>query len=123
MSRSIKIRKPKWIDPKDKQYLSLFGTILHGFKLEETVLPVKTFHLKRRHSPGRLAMTAPTPKMLPAPIQSAVVSDAQTETLKVIATAANQAGFEPKPLPSHPEMLTVEMFKVSDGKVPVYARR
>jgi len=123
MSRSIKIRRPRWTDPEDRAYLSFLGTLLKGFKMEEVRVLRQPFNLKRKTAPFRLSQMNPARRLFIAPVTPLSISDAQTATLKSIASVAQKSRFEPKALPSPSHMLTIEMIKETEDKVPVYVRR
>jgi hypothetical protein len=122
MSRSVKVKKRRWENPEDEAYLSFFGTLLHSLKLEAVRLPLKSFELIRVGVEPAQGMV-PVRRLYPVPTTQMAVSELQTESLKAVAWAAGQAGFEPKALPGPRDMLTIDMVKVSDGRVPVYAPR
>jgi hypothetical protein len=123
MSRSAKIKKPKWTDPKDIAYLSFFGTLFHGLQMQEVRFPAARLELKRRTVPFDPRMLKKESRSLPAPARSVPVTEAQRMTLQSIAAVARKTRYEPRALPGHSDLLTIEMIKVSDGRAPVYARR
>jgi hypothetical protein len=123
MSRSIKIRIPRWTDPEDRAYLSFFGTLLKGLRMADARVLHKPLNLKRKTVPFEFNQIQPTRKLFPAPTNPLFISDAQTTTLKTIASAAEKVSFEPRALPNSGDLLTIEMIKASDGRVPVYVKR
>jgi hypothetical protein len=122
MSKAVRIKKRKWENPKDEAYVSFFGTLLHGMKLDAVRLRREDFELVRVGI-GSTQGVVPGRNLFPVPSTQLVVSEPQTEMLKAVGWAAGQAGFEPKALPGPHDMLTIDMVKMSDGRVPVYAAR
>ena len=122
MSKSIRIRRRVWTNPEDRAFLSFFGTLLHSLRMEEVRLQRPGFRLKRR-IPEEAYASAPSRNLFPGRAAKPAISDLQADTLKAVAWAARESGFKPKALPGPSEMLTIDMTKVSDGRVPVYERR
>lgn len=123
MSRSVKIRKPRWTDPEDIKYLSFFGTLLQGLVMAEARVANTVFELRRKNVPTTFSVSNPVRRLLPAQCSQVHITPSQREALKSIASAACKHSYEPKALPVPGEMVTIEMMKVSDGKMPVYVRR
>ena len=122
MSRSVKIKATKWNDPEDITYLSFFGTLLHGLRMEETRLPNMRFELKRRAEPDTAGTMRLDRRLLPAPEKQVTISDLQRQAIKSVASVAEKANFVPKALPGNAETVIIEMERLSDARVPVYAR-
>ncbi|MEW6664159.1 MAG: hypothetical protein AB1512_02915 [Thermodesulfobacteriota bacterium] len=124
MSGSVRVRRRVWTSPEDREFLSFVGGLLYSLRMEQAQVRLSSFTLKRR-IPESLASRTPARMLLPAPVAHLVVPSSQSEALKAVAWAAKETGFEPKAkvLPGPSQMLTIEMEQVSDGKVPVYARR
>ena len=123
MSRSLKIKKPKWTDPDDIAYLSFFGTLLQGLRMAEVRVRPHRFELKRKMVPISFKKMKPVRQMLPPPASPRVFTDAQTTTLKSIASAAEKVRYEPQAYTNSGDLLTIEMTKVTKDKVPVYVRK
>lgn len=123
MSRSVKVKKPKWTDREDIAYLSFFGTLLQGLRTEDTRLPVMSFELERRGAPDIARTIGPHRVLFPVPARQVTVSPAQRQALKSIASAAEKARYVPRALPGHADTVIIEMEKLSESKEPVYAKR
>lgn len=123
MSRSLKIKRPKWINPEDTAYLRFFGTLLHGLSMGEVKLSPISFVLKRKSLPHSVTSMSPARRLLPTAAKLMMISDAQRSTLKTLGSLANNGGYEPRILSGPSEMLTIEMMNISDGRTPVYVRR
>lgn len=123
MSRTVKIEKPRWTDPDDIAYLSFFGTLLHGLEVEEVRVSTIRFELKRRVAHSMASERKAGRLLLSAPARPVPLTDAQRQTLHSIASVSRKASYMPRALPANAELVTIEMTKVSDGKVPAYVRR
>lgn len=152
MSRSAKIRKPRFTNPEDIKYLSLFGTLISSLKLQEVRISRPGLELKKRKVPDaimairnelglleetsgalmiseaknttvEIATKKQERSLFPVPAKPLMVSKAQSETLKMVTAAAQETSYEVKALPSSPDMVTIEIMKVSGSKEPVYVRR
>jgi hypothetical protein len=123
MSRSLKIKKPRWTDPDDIAYLSFFGTLLQGLRMAEAKVRPFRFELKRKTVPVSFRLMKPVRQLLAPPASPQVLSDAQTTTLKSIASAAEKVRYEPQAYTNSGDLLTIEMTKVTNDKVPVYVRK
>jgi len=122
MSKSVRIRRREWTNPEDRAFLSFFGTLLYSLRMEEVRLQSPAFQLRRRIRDSRAKMK-PRRLSLPSTATQLAIPDTQSDTLKAVVWAARESGLEPKALPGPSEMLTIDMTKVSDGRVPVYERR
>ena len=121
MSRSLNIKMPKW-HPEDAKFLSFFGTLLHGMKVDEARHPTIRFELRRQRTPVERTVTQPSLPILHTPAKCVAVNRQQKQTLCSIARAAQETGYAPKALPSSTGVVVIEMGRISDGEVPVYAR-